>query len=389
MLTFLINTITEHPYWQIFLTLLLIGYTLATIFQIAFYYGFLGRFSRHKIPEIQSVTQNKEGFSIIICARNEAENLRKNLKSILEQQYPTFEVLVIDDDSKDNSFEVLSEFQQHYPHLRVEYLKHKQRIGKKDALSYGILKAKYDNLLMTDADCKAASPFWLQKMADQLQNNANIVLGFGPYIETKGTLNFWVRFEAIHTALLYFSFSLQGLPYMGVGRNIAWKKNLFNIIGGFKSHAHLPSGDDDLFVSAASTANNTELCIEPEAFMYSETKNTWWDYYKQKKRHLSTGWHYHWKHQILLAMLSLSHTLHYFAFILLLGFKFGTVFVFSLYIIRTLTIIVVYVPTLHKLRANNLIPFLPILDAALAGYYVVFAPILFLHSFKNKGHSWN
>jgi poly-beta-1,6-N-acetyl-D-glucosamine synthase len=388
MLTEIYQTIVQHPLWQVFLTFLLIGYTLATLLQMGIYGIFFNRFSKYIPPKITSnVTQ--EPFSVIICARNEAENLYKNLPFILVQKYPVFEVIVVDDASEDKSSEILKQYQQQYPQLRVQYRKDKQRLGKKDALAAGIAAANYNNLLMTDADCRPASEYWLAAMASKLGEDVKIVLGFGPYTQTSGALNKWIRFEAIHTALQYFSFSLYGMPYMGVGRNIAWKKNLFDIIGGFKAHAHIPSGDDDLFVSAASTPENTAICISPESFVYSDAKNTWVNYFKQKRRHLSTGWHYRLEHKIMLAIASLSHTLHYFALLILLFFSFGTVFVITLYVIRTLTIIRVFLPTLHKLRANNLIPFLPILDAALAGYYVVFSPILFLHSFKNKGHTWN
>jgi poly-beta-1,6-N-acetyl-D-glucosamine synthase len=388
MLFNLYEAITHHPYWQVFLTLLFIGYVFATMVQIWIYGYFFNRFSKYKEPENKLKT-SQEPFSIIICARNEAENLQKNLPSILNQSYTNFEVIVVDDDSTDNSLEILSAFEQQYPHLCVKSNTNKQRAGKKDALAAGIAAASHNNLLMTDADCSPASSLWLQAMSERLTDHTKIVLGFGPYIERKGILNKWIRFEAIHTALQYFSFSLVGMPYMGVGRNIAWKKNLFDIIGGFEAHEHIASGDDDLFVSAASTPDNTTICILPDAFVYSAAKKTWSTYFKQKRRHLSTGWHYRWEHQILLAIGSLSHTLHYFAFVLLVFFGFGTVFVFVLYIIRILTVIRVFLPTLHKLRANNLIPFLPILDAALAGYYVVFSPILFLHTFKIKGHTWN
>jgi poly-beta-1,6-N-acetyl-D-glucosamine synthase len=388
MLTEIYQIIIHHPLWQVFLTLLLVGYTLATVVQMGIYGVFFNRFSKYIAPD--SIPKSiQKPFSVIICARNEAENLRKNLPFILNQKYPNFEIIVVDDDSDDETSEILKQYQQQYPQLRVQYCTNKQRLGKKDALAAGIEAATYNNLLMTDADCRPSSEFWLSEMANKLTDDAKIVLGYGPYTETSGALNKWIRFEAIHTALQYFSFSLYGMPYMGVGRNIAWKKNLFDIIGGFKAHAHIPSGDDDLFVSAASTPENTVICISSESFVYSDAKNTWRNYFKQKRRHLSTGWHYRWQHQILLAIVSLSHTLHYFALFILLFFRFGTVFVITLYVIRTLTIIRVYLPTLHKLRANNLIPFLPILDAALAGYYVIFSPILFLHSFKNKGHSWN
>ena len=161
--------------------------------------------------------------------------------------------------------------------------------GKKFPLSIGIKSSKHEILLLTDADCIPASENWIQKMQAGFSEGIEIVLGYGGYKKRKGLLNFLVRYEAFHTALQYLSMALGGLPYMGVGRNLAYKKSLFYQQKGFAAHHHLPGGDDDLFINSCASKRNTAVCIDQEAFTYSTPPATWKSWYLQKRRHNSTG----------------------------------------------------------------------------------------------------
>lgn len=199
-----------------------------------------------KLPEIASFP----AVSVIICARNEAANLQKNLESILHQDYPNFEVLVVDDDSDDDSEAFLTELRQQYAQLEVLSIKGKVGQGKKNALAKGIQHAKHEWLLLTDADCMPNSKYWIKSMMlSAHKDNAEIVLGYGPINSTSSWLNKWVQFETVYVAIQYFSFALWKMPYMGVGRNLMYKKSLFEKNSGFDRHQHLTSGDDDLFVN--------------------------------------------------------------------------------------------------------------------------------------------
>src|SRR2546428_821134 len=233
--------------------------------------------------------EKQEPVSVILCARNESENLQKFLPSLFKQDYPEFEIVVVNDCSYDDSEAVLETFAEQYPNLKiVNLVEHeKYRHGKKFALTLGIKAAKYDLLLMTDADCEPVSEHWIASMQRNFTNETEIVLGFSPYAKTRGFLNSFIRFETFVTALNYFSFALVGKPYMGVGRNLAYRKELFFRNKGFAKHMHLLSGDDDLFVNENATKVNTRVEFANVSQMVSEPKTTFKEYWTQIRRHSS------------------------------------------------------------------------------------------------------
>jgi poly-beta-1,6-N-acetyl-D-glucosamine synthase len=261
-------------------------------------------------------------LSIVICARNEARNLSTHLIYILQQNYKTFEVVVVNDASDDDSLLILQSFQNKFSFLNIINIdKNAARTlqGKKQALTAGIAAAKYDWILVTDADCRPRSTEWATMMMQTaVLENKEIVLGYSPYFTKNIFLNAWIRLETIYTALQYISFANWGLPYMGVGRNMLYRKSLFLENGGLAAHADLPSGDDDLFMRDVARAENTTVCLSANAFVDSAAKETWGAYAKQKTRHLSTSTRYKPLIQILLGALSVSHLLVYICTIIFL-----------------------------------------------------------------------
>jgi cellulose synthase/poly-beta-1,6-N-acetylglucosamine synthase-like glycosyltransferase len=194
-------------------------YTLFIYRKLAFFKNKNG-LSDHDLPPV----------TIIIAARNEADNLFENLPFILEQHYPQFEVIVINHQSVDDSSHLLNAYTRQYPNLRVIEVNrnHHLRPGKKLPITLGIKGAKYDHLLLTDADCRPASNNWLRSMSSHFIPGKEIVLGYGPYNKKKGFINRLIRFDTAWIAMNYFSMALSRLPYMGVGRNLAYSKDLFN-----------------------------------------------------------------------------------------------------------------------------------------------------------------
>jgi len=353
----------------------------AFIIQMMYWLFLFSKLAFYKNEKKQKNSSKKETFpvSVIICARNESENLKKNLDRILSQNYHSFEVLVVNDDSSDSTDNILLNFNIKYPILRHISLKNKPKgSGKKFALAHGIKAAKHEILLLTDADCVPNSNNWITEMLSHLDEQTDIILGYGPHIKAKGILNKWIRYETLTTATQYFSFALAGMPYMGVGRNLMYRKVLFQKAGGFNDHDHLLSGDDDLFINKVATSKNTRIVLTPESFMYSEGKQSWKAYYRQKARHLTTGKHYHFKHQILLGMYTLSHFLYYIGGFVLLILNFSTIFVVVLliYLVRISIIILWYRATFKKLQDMDLIYWVPFFDLALLLYYLAFSPVL-------------
>ncbi len=241
-------------------------------------------------------------ISIIIAAKNEAENLHNNLQYFLNQDYPNYEVVVVNDGSYDATSVILEQLQTHYPHLRISEVQdnEKYRRGKKLALFYGIKASKNEYLVFSDADCRPASQHWLREMNAGFNNGKRIVLGYGSYKKQKNFLNLLIQFDTVLTALNYFSFTLAGIPYMGVGRNLGYTKSLFYEQKGFSKHIHHPSGDDDLFVNMAATETNVGLVLNRSAMTISKPKEDFNHWMRQKRRHASTSKWYKTSHKLFL-----------------------------------------------------------------------------------------
>ncbi|MFL5773721.1 MAG: glycosyltransferase, partial [Flavisolibacter sp.] len=246
------------------------AFAAVTVVQIFYYLYFFRRVAVYKPTEKEHSQQHP--VSVIICARDEDENIAKNLPGILVQDYSSsHEVIVVNDNSIDDTKYILAELQKKYKKLQIVDLTQEAKMiaGKKFPLSIGIKEAKHEIVLLTDADCVPASEHWIFKMQDAFSNGTEVALGYGAYQKNPGFLNKAIRFETFHTALQYFGYALAGKPYMGVGRNLAYRKNLFFRNKGFSSINHIPSGDDDLFINRVATKENTSVVIDPEAFTIS------------------------------------------------------------------------------------------------------------------------
>ncbi len=230
-------------------------------------------------------------ISLVVSAHNERENLKQNLDAWLGQDYPDFEVVVIDDRSTDESHLVLLQKQQENHKLQVVYLDpdYVKNGGKKLALTLGFKKAKHAHLVLCDADCKPSSDQWLKHMAAAFQPGIEMVIASSPLIVKKGFLGGVIHFETLLTHLHFLGWALRNKPYMGLGRNLAYLRTAYDRVGGFSQHHHIPAGDDDLFVQSAATATNTAIVLNAEAFTFSPGAQNWKAYTKQKIRHLWVG----------------------------------------------------------------------------------------------------
>ena len=364
--------------------LLFYAFCLVTLIQLFYYLFFFVRFAFYK-PKKKAVSQTHP-VSVIICARDEAANLAKNLPGSLVQQYnTTHEVIVVDDNSFDDTKYLLEEFQKMYHQLQVVELKQEAKLipGKKFPLSIGIKTAKHEIVLLTDADCVPASEFWIDKMQQSFDENTEIVLGYGAYHKKDGLLNKIVRWETFHTALQYFSYALAGKPYMGVGRNLSYKKTIFFRHKGFSAHNNIASGDDDLFINMAATKKNTKINIDKDAFTLSEPPKTWGAWIKQKNRHYSTGKFYKPLHKFLLGLYTFSHIMFYpllAASLLLYNWQLALI-VFG---IRFLIQGIILYPSMKKLNEQTMYPWFFIIDIWMFFYYLIFAVAVF----KRPGKAW-
>ncbi|MFD1255859.1 glycosyltransferase [Mucilaginibacter terrae] len=320
-------------------------------------------------------------ISVIISARNEAKNLPHFLPAILEQHYPQFEVVVVNDCSVDDTHHILLKISQKYPHLKLVTVTEHPRFktGKKFALTMGIKAAKYEHLLFTDADCKPASPQWIAHMAANFTGKTEIVLGYSPYIKTGGFINAFTRFETLKTGINYLSAAIAKNAYMGIGRNLAYTKSLFFRNKGFAAHLHVLAGDDDLFVNSHATPDNTAVEIHPNAFTFTESKRTLKGYFRQKKRHMGVGKLYQNKHRRMLSFEALTGFLFYITLGLCIYYLMDNrvllTMVASAYLLRLIVQVVIYYQAAKKLTGTGLIWFLPLYDLLHNLYLIVFGLI--------------
>lgn len=363
--------------WKYLLThwplLIFIVFCVTTLIQLFYYVYFFCRLAFYKRkPKTQSLTHP---VSVIVCARDEANNLETNLPDVLMQDYPyTHEVIVVNDNSHDDTKYFLDELQKTFKQLKpVTLTQEAVHIpGKKFPLSVGIKTAKHEVLLLTDADCVPASNQWIAKMQDGYTDGKEVVIGYGGFHKRGGLLNKLVRFETFHTALQYLSYALAGMPYMGVGRNLSYKKDLFFRNKGFSSMNHIPGGDDDLFINKVATKKNTGIVIDRDAFTLSEAPKSLGEWWRQKSRHYSTSHDYKTKHQFYLGLYAFSYLIFYPLLVASLLF-FNWWMTLAVFGLRFITQAIVWFKTMKRLNEQDLYWIFWLLDIWQFFYYIIFS----------------
>ena len=246
--------------------------------------------------------------SVIVAARNAKAGLEKLLMTLKDQHYSEFEVVVVDDRSTDETSSMLEELKRDYSWLKVVRIEKTPENAdpKKFALTMGIKKAKHDILLFTDSDCFPGSSGWISGMSNSFDSETRIVIGFSNYETRHGLLNYFIRFETLWTGIQYMASAVMGNPYMGVGRNLAYRRSFFAKKKGFRSFANVTGGDDDLFVNKNATSSNTKVALGKEVLTLSQPKIRVKEFLDQKLRHLSVGKRYQLKDKLLLGFFNIS-----------------------------------------------------------------------------------
>jgi glycosyltransferase involved in cell wall biosynthesis len=362
----------------------LVVFALSAFIQLVFYWGIFARLAFRKQKADQSVPD--QPVSVVICARNEYRNLAANLPLILQQDYPNFEVVVVNDNSDDESNYLLKDFELEYKNLKIVTISQTLNFfsGKKFPLSIGIKSAKHELLLLTDADCKPRSSQWLRQMQRNFTSGTEIVLGYGAYETAPGLLNKMIRFDTLHIAMQYFSLALAHLPYMGVGRNLAYRKSLFYKNNGFISHYRIPSGDDDLFVNKAANSHNTRIEIAQGSHTLSQAKAIFSGWVRQKRRHFSSSKYYKPGHKFVLGLYLLSQILFLASFILLISQLWLYQVVLCIFGLRLLSQMFIFKKCMIQLEEKNLLLLLPLFEV----FFVIFNPLISLTNIFQPKIPW-
>ena len=333
-----------------------------------------------------SISLEQYPVSIVICCKNEYNNLLRLLPLLFSQSYPTFEIIIADDDSTDDTAMLVQQLKSDYPNIPIIYIKvNKTLPGKKEVLEAGIHASNYEWILETDADCRPASNEWVSLMMQAVKEETDIVLGYAPFYHIRNNfINTIARFENFMTGCFYLSFTLSKVAYMGVGRNMLFKKKCYlDNIDRIKAIPTI-SGDDDLLIQLAANANNTSLCMDPKSFMFSSAKNTINDFLMQKARHVQTGMHYQTTHLVALIGYPLSLLVLYLTY-------FGLILTHANEIIFATIVILVYllmtsylkIKATIKLGFNSRVPIL-VLDS----FFLIYQIILVILPFKRNKKRW-
>lgn len=327
---------------------------------------------------------NLEGVSVISCAQNEAKNLPKLIEALLNQDYLEFEIIFINDHSSDESLSILKHVALQHKNLRVLNLDKEQ--GKKAGITNAISLARYNNLLLIDADCIPASKDWLRLMTEKLNANIQIVLGYGGYYAYPNSiLNKLIRFETLFTAMQYFAYAKAKNTYMGVGRNLAYTKELFVKSDGFQKHSEYKAGDDDLFVNQNASRENVATNINPAAFSFSEPKTSWKSWFIQKRRHVGVAHLYKMRHQLQLGLFYATQFLFYSLALILILSGFRPLWVFIFILLRELIAFTVMQKASNRLREKNLAFYTLILQPLMISVQM----LIFISTIVVKPRRWN
>lgn len=349
------------------------------------YYGIV--FSSFAFSKVKSTTQKNIPVSVIVCAKNESDNLKEFIPLIIEQDYPQFEIVLINDASIDDSLEIMKSFKELHSNIKIVDVKNIEAFwgNKKYALTLGIKAATHDYLLFTDADCKPVSKHWIKAMSSNFSNTKTLVLGYGAYKKKKNSLlNKLIRFETVITAIQYFSYAKIGMPYMAVGRNLSYRKDEFFNANGFINHMDIRSGDDDLFVNQVATAKNTTTCFSQSSFTESIPEKSFKAWVKQKRRHVTTAKHYKSLHKFVLGLFYLSQIMFWILATVLLSFLIKWEIVLGLVIARFMLQYFIYGFSAKKLNEKDTIIWLPFLEL----FLIVTQFFIFISNLTSKTDHW-
>ena len=318
----------------ILLSLLILSFTIQLGFYFIPYTAILRRIRKIKKGNVPH-TIEQPPVSVIICARNESDNLHRFLPLILEQEYAEYEVIVVNDGSCDDTEDVIKDLQKIYHNLYITNIPQDTRIisHKKLAITVGVKAAKNEILLFTDADCRPLTPNWISTIVRNFDGQTEFVLGHGNYYKEHGFISKMVSYDTLTIAMQYMGFALLGYPYMGVGRNMAYRRSTFFNHKGFAGFLHIASGDDDLLINAFGKKHNTRIEPSCEAETLSLPKTTFRDWYYQKLRHLSTVNVYKSSSKIWIGLEPLSRGLFYMIIILLIALNYNNPIILTISIV--------------------------------------------------------
>jgi len=348
--------------------IILIVFGIALLVQLLYHWLMFSRLAFHKNHHRPKADSELEPVSIVLCARNAYEYLNDLIPVLLGQDYPDFEIVIVNDCSDDETEEYLKDLERREPRIKPVQLKQHLNFfnGKKFPLSMGIKSAQNDLIVLTDCNCMPSNDQWLRSVVNCYGKNTEVVIGYSPFFQKKGLLNQLMRFDALQNGLLYLSAALKGHPYMGSGKNLSYRKELFYRNKGFTSHYTTSVGDDDLFVSQVATKKNTEVLIDAENNVHTTPTGNFRLWIRQKSSRYSTIQQYNPRTRLMLSVFYISQFLFYASFIALMclspafsianGAAFYIPILVFFFLLRYCSQLIIYHKSSKRLGEKGLLP---------------------------------
>lgn len=362
---------------------LFVAFTAATFIQLLYFWGFFSGLAFYK-PRKR--TETFPPVSVVVTANNQYGDLQKNLQELLAQDYPDFEVVVVNDNSDDGSNELLEDLSRKYTSLKVVELKQSLNWfrGRKFPLSLGIKSAKNDLILLTDAGCTPQSKGWIKAMTGSFTPNSEIVLGYSSY-NTTSKINKWLRFAAFYDALLYLSMALKGLPFKGIGKNMGYSRELFYRNKGFSSHYVVSSGDDELFVNRASNRHNVAVEVSEEGLIKQVKKISFSSWLSVEKNRLKIRRFFNIRDRLLIRIFSFSSFAFYGLFVLLILLKAPLIIVALIFSLRFISMMLISAFAQKRLSEKKLLLLSPIFEL----FLILIDFFIWITLFFNRKKKWS
>ena len=300
--------------------IILIVFGISLIIQLLYHWGIFSKVAFYKRNARPKLDEELEPVSIVLCARDAYEYLVELIPALLKQDYPDFEIVVVNDCSDDETEEYLKDLERNEPRVKPVQLKQHLNFfnGKKFPLSMGIKSAKNDLIVLTDCNCMPVNNQWLRSVVNRYNTRTEIVIGYSPLVHKKSSLNRIMRFDNLQNGLLYLSAALKRHAYMGIGKNLSYRKELFYRNQGFISHYTTSVGEDDLFINQTATKKNTEVLIDAENAILTTPTSSFHLWMRQKASRYSTVSKYDSGSRLYLSLFYVSQFLFYASFIALL-----------------------------------------------------------------------
>ncbi len=336
------------------------------LFQILYYFIVYGRVAFFKDNKLTTDEKQKyiPSVSVVMCVKDDAYNLEKKLPIILEQEYPNFEVVVVNDASKDETEYVLRVLQEIYPNLNVVNLYNNVNgfLGKKYPISLGIKSAKNEIILLTESDTMPLNYNWITTMVKGFKQKKDIVLGFTNFEQKPTFLNTLMHYENLTSAMNYLGNAMLNNPFMGQGRNMAYKREFFFETGGFISQYNISVGEDDLFINKNANSKNTSVIINKESINLASPKEKREEWVIQKKKHFKSMYHFKLKDKIISTLMPFATLLIYVLVALSIVFQFPWQYAILPLVLKYTFQIIVYYKSSKTLATKQVAFLSPLLE---------------------------